>query len=167
MTSFASAPPLRIDARATAGAASDSVRMTYEERVRGRLVVRLDSGAEAAIALPRGATLHHGDRLLASDGRIVAVLAAPEPLLEVEAERAALTRAAYHLGNRHVAVEIRADRLRVVRDAVLERLLRGLGLEPVAVDAPFEPEGGAYGQTHSHLGGAAQLAPVIHEYRRT
>lgn len=159
---------LRIESRLGAAAdASDRVRMTYEERTRGRLVVRLDSGTEAALALPRGVTLRHGDRLLASDGRVIAVDAAVEPLLHVAIpDPRLLARAAYHLGNRHVAVEVREAGLRVARDAVLERMLRGLGLEPVAIDAPFEPEGGAYGQAHSHVGDASRLAPVIHEYRR-
>jgi urease accessory protein len=160
---------LRIEARAEPAApASDRVRLTFEERARGRLVVRLESGLEAALALPRGATLRHGDRLLASDGRVVEVLAASEALLHVEIHDATLlARAAYHLGNRHVAVELRAGSLRVAPDAVLERLLRGLGLVPVRIDAPFEPEGGAYGHSHAHLGDAARLAPVIHEYRRS
>lgn len=159
---------LRIEAHAASGAiASDRVRMAFEERTRARLVVRLDSGVEATLALPRPASLRHGDRLLASDGRVVEVVAAPEALLHVEAtDPALLARAAYHLGNRHVAVELRAGALRVARDAVLERLLRGLGLEPVPVDAPFEPEAGAYGQAHAHRGDAGRLAPVIHEYRR-
>lgn len=161
--------PLRIEARADPAAiASDRLCMTFDERTRARLVVRLESGIEAALALPRGAALHHGDRLLASDGRVVEVAAAPEPLLHVEVkDPVLLARAAYHLGNRHVAVELGGDGLRVARDAVLERLLRGLGLEPVPVDAPFDPEGGAYGQAHTHLGDADRLAPVIHEYRRS
>ena len=165
----ASPVSLRIDAYADAAAvASDSVSLTFEERTRGRLPVRLDSGAEAAIALPRGAALRHGDRLRASDGRIIEVRAAPEALLHVAvADAALLARAAYHLGNRHVAVEVRAQGLRVARDAVLERMLRGLGLEPVTIDAPFHPEGGAYGHSHAHLGDAGGLAPVIHEYRRS
>jgi urease accessory protein len=167
---MSSAPPapLRIDALAGAAAvASDGVRLTFEERTRGRLLVRLDSGAEAAVALPRGAALRHGDRLLASDGRVVEVRAAPEALLHVDVgDPAMLARAAYHLGNRHVAVEVRERGLRVARDAVLERMLRGLGLQPVPVEAPFDPEGGAYGQAHTHLGDAGRLAPVIHEYRR-
>jgi len=159
---------LHIEAFApAAAAATDSVMLTFEERVRCRRPVRLDSGAEAAIALPRGAALRHGDRLLGSDGRVVEVRAAPESLLHVEIANAALlARAAYHLGNRHVAVEVRGNALRVARDAVLEGMLRGLGLEPVAVEAPFEPEGGAYGHTHAHLGDAGRQAPVIHEYRR-
>ncbi len=159
--------PLRIEARAEPSApASDHVRLPFEDRARSRLVVRLDSGAEAALQLPRGAALRHGDRLLASDGRVVEVLAAPEPLLDVAvADPGQLARAAYHLGNRHVAVELRERGLRVARDAVLERMLRGLGLDPVPVDAPFEPEGGAYGQAHAHHADVGRLAPVIHEYR--
>ena len=165
----ASPAPLRIDAAAAAGtAASDGLRLTFEERTRGRLLARLDSGAEVAIALPRGAALRDGERLLASDGRVVEVRAAPEPLLHVDvADTALLARAAYHLGNRHVAVELRERGLRVARDPVLERLLRGLGLEPVPIDAPFDPERGAYGQAHTHLGDAGRLTPVIHEYRRS
>lgn len=165
----AASNPLRIEARAAPDApVSDHVRLTFEERARGRLPVRLERGAEAALALPRGTPLRHGDRLLASDGRVVEVLAATEPLLHVDvADAALLARAAYHLGNRHVAVELRAGALRVAQDGVLERLLRGLGLEPVRVDAPFEPEGGAYGQAHTHVGDAGRLAPVIHEYRRS
>jgi urease accessory protein len=163
------AAPLRLEAcTGPVAPASDRVRLTYEERTRGRLPVRLESGAEATLALPRGSTLRHGDRLLADDGRVVEVLAAAEPLLEVSAADAVtLARAAYHLGNRHVAVEVRDRGLRVARDAVLERMLRGLGLDPVAVDAPFDPEGGAYGQSHSHVGDTNRLAPIIHEYRRS
>lgn len=160
---------LRIEARAAPDApVADRVRLTFEERTRGRLPVRLESGAGAALALPRGAPLRHGDRLLASDGRVIEVLAAAEPLLHVTVTDATLlARAAYHLGNRHVAVELRTGTIRVADDSVLERLLRGLGLEPTRVDAPFEPEGGAYGQAHTHLGDAGGLAPVIHEYRRS
>ena len=164
-----SSAPLRIESRADPRAvATDYVQLTYEQRTRGRLVARLGSGAEAAFALPRGATLHHGDRLLATDGRVVEVRASAEPLLEVAvADATRLARAAYHLGNRHVAVELRTGALRVAQDAVLERLLQGLGLAPSRVEAPFEPEGGAYGAAHSHLGATSNLAPVIHEYRRT
>ena len=167
--SAAATGPLRVEARADREAiASDRVCMTFEERTRARLVVRLDSGVEAALALPRGTALRHGDRLLASDGRLVEVVAAREPLLQVEtSDPVLLARTAYHLGNRHVAVEVSGGRLRVARDAVLERLLRGLGLEPVPVEAAFEPEGGAYGQAHAHLGDGSRLAPVIHEYRRS
>jgi len=160
---------LRIASRADAGAApSDRVRLTYEERMRTRLLARLESGLEATIDLARGSVLKPGDCLLASDGRIVEVCPALEPLLHVAvADPLTLARAAYHLGNRHVAVELRPEALRVGDDGVLERLLRGLGLEPVRIEAPFAPEGGAYGHSHTHLGDTNRLAPVIHEYRRS
>ena len=160
---------LRISSRAAAGAMpTDCVHLSYEERTRNRLPVRLESGVEAAIDLGRGSTLRPGECLLASDGRIVEVRAALEPLLHVAVDDPlTLARAAYHLGNRHVAVELRPGSLRVGDDNVLERLLRGLGLDPIRVDAPFEPEGGAYGHSHTHLGDTNRLAPVIHEYRRT
>jgi urease accessory protein len=163
------APTLRIEAHAAPGStATDRVRLTFEARARCRMPLRLDSGAEAILALARGAALRHGDLLVASDGRVVEVLAAAEPLLHVEVPEAALlARAAYHLGNRHVAVELRTQALRVLRDPVLEGMLRGLGLAPQAVEAPFQPESGAYGEAHTHAGDAARLAPVIHEYRRS
>ncbi|MBS0392975.1 MAG: urease accessory protein UreE [Proteobacteria bacterium] len=159
--------PLRIEARAEPGAtAADWVRLGFAERCRSRLVARLDGGAEVAIALPRGAPLRHGDRLVTTDGRIIEVVAVPEPLLHVESsDPRLLARAAYHLGNRHVAVEVGNHALRVLADAVIERLLRGLGLEPQRLDAPFEPEHGAYGEAHRHDGDTARIAPVIHEFR--
>lgn len=160
---------LRITSRADAGVApSDRVRLTYEERTRTRLLARLDSGLEVAIDLARGSVLKAGDCLLASDGRIVEVCPALETLLHVAVEDPlTLARAAYHLGNRHVAVELRPGALRVGDDGVLERLLRGLDLKPMRIEAPFAPEGGAYGHSHTHLGDTSRLAPVIHEYRRT
>ncbi len=159
--------PLRIEARAEAGAgASDRVRLCFADRCRSRLVTRLESGAEAVIALPRGAPLRHGDRLATTDGRIVEVIALAEPLLHVEAsDPRLLARAAFHLGNRHVAVEVGDRTLRVPADAVIERMLRGLGLAPQHVDAPFEPESGAYGEGHRHDGDTARISPVIHEFR--
>ena len=161
--------PLRLESRAEPGAVvSDYLCLTHEERTRSRLVSRLASGGAAVVALPRAGTLRHGDRLRASDGRVVEVRAASETLLDVKlADAAQLARAAYHLGNRHVAVEVRAGGLRVAHDAVLERLLQGLGLAPTLIEAPFEPEGGAYGAAHSHLGGSVSPASVIHEYHRS
>jgi urease accessory protein len=160
--------PLRIEARAAAGApVTDHVWLTFEDRTRSRLVARLGSGVEATVLLPRGVVLRDGDRLQAADGRVVEVRAAPESLLDVAvAEPELLARAAYHLGNRHVAVALRPGGLRVARDTVIERLLRGLGLDPQPIDAPFEPEGGAYGPAHTHRGESGRLAPVIHEFRR-
>ena len=161
--------PLRLEPATNAtGAIWDRACMTYVERTRSRLLVRLESGIEAAVVLPRGTRLQGGDRLQSTDGTIVLVIAAIESLLEARIDDASqLARAAYHLGNRHVAVQIQDGALRIAYDAVLERMLLNLGLSPSRVDAPFEPEGGAYGHSHAHAGEGARLAPVIHEYRRS
>jgi urease accessory protein len=144
---------------------TDEVQLTYDERVRSRLAVRLASGREAVIVVPRGKVMRGGDRLRGDEGSIVRVVAASEPLLEARAEDTTLlARAAYHLGNRHVAVEVHARSLRIADDPVLGALLRQLGLDPVRIEAPFEPESGAYGHGHAHVGGAHAYAPVIHEY---
>ncbi len=161
--------PLRLEPVTNAtGTASDRISLTYEERTRSRLLAQLESGTEAAVVLPRGMRLRGGDRLQAPDGAIVEVIAAIEPLLEARiGDATQLARAAYHLGNRHVAIEIREGMLRIAYDAVLARMLSNLGLDSSQVDAPFEPEGGAYGHSHAHAADGARLAPVIHEYRRS
>ena len=150
-----------------AGAAvpSDHLILPFEARTRSRLRTRLASGEEVGLFLPRGTVLADGDLLLAGDGRLVRVEAARELLSEVRSEDSVqLTRAAYHLGNRHVAVEVGSDYLRFTRDSVLEGMVRQMGLEVHAVEAPFAPEAGAYGRAHTH--GAAQLpgTPRIHDH---
>jgi len=137
-----------------ADAASDTLELDFAARSKSRQRVRLASGSEAALLLPRGSVLRGGQCVRGDDGRIVCVLSAPESLLEARcADAHALARAAYHLGNRHVAVEIGAGWLRIQADHVLEQMLRGLGVEVHALHAPFEPEAGAYahgGHAHSH-----------------
>ncbi len=114
--------------------------------------------------LPRGRVMRGGDQLRGDDGTVVEIIAATERLLEAQAHDATqLARAAYHLGNRHVAVEVRDGALRIADDPVLATLLRQLGLDPQIVEAPFEPESGAYGSTHAHLHGE-HAEPKIHEY---
>jgi urease accessory protein len=166
MCATASTEPLRLEpCTGAAGQATEELRLSYEQRVRSRLVVRLASGCEATIVKPRGSIMRGGDRLVGTDGRIVQIMAAEEPLLEAcSGDATLLARAAYHLGNRHVAVEVRAGGLRIARDAVLGALLERLGLEPRTIEAAFEPEGGAYGHTHAHAP-ALPLAPLIHEFR--
>ena len=130
-----------------------TLTLPYELRRKSRLLVKLDTGEEAGLFLPRGTVLRSGDRLAAVDGRIVHVIAAPEPICEVRATpTCSLIRAAYHLGNRHVAVEIRGDRLKIGRDAVLRDMLERLGAAVVDTSAPFDPEPGAYGGGHHHGG---------------
>lgn len=125
--------------------------LPFEMRSRSRYRAVLDSGEAVGIVLPRGTVLRGGDRVRASDGRIVEVVAQPEPLVEARCHDAReLARTAYHLGNRHVAVEVGNGWLRLTPDHVLEAMLRGLGAEVVAVVAPFEPEAGAYAPGHQH-----------------
>jgi len=126
-----------------------SARLTlpFELRQKSRLRCQLDDGEEAGLVLERGTVLRGGDLLLASDGRVVQVIAAAEGLSVVATDDALLlARAAYHLGNRHVPLQIRAGMLCFLHDHVLDDMLRGLGL-PVRFEMlPFEPEGGAYGR---------------------
>jgi urease accessory protein len=124
--------------------------LPFELRQKSRLRCHLDDGEEVALLMPRGCVLRGGDLLLAADGRVVQVIAAPEGLSVVATSDALqLARAAYHLGNRHVALQVRPGMLCFVHDHVLDDMLRGLGL-PVRFEMlPFEPEGGAYGRHES------------------
>ena len=150
--------------------AKDRLPLPFELRQKSRLRAKLESGEEVAIMLPRGEILRGGDLLSASDGRVIEVVARPERLLHVECvSPQALARAAYHLGNRHVPVQVGDGILRLAADHVLEQMLKGLGARLTAIDAPFEPEAGAYGGGHAHGGGHQQLGETgrgarIHEY---
>ncbi len=131
--------------------AEDSLTLPFELRQRSRLVARTDGGREVLLQLPRGNVLRHGTRLRASDGSVLEVRAAAESLSVVESEQPlALLRAAYHLGNRHVALQLDEHGLRYLQDHVLDAMLEGLGLSPRALKAPFEPEHGAYGAGAAH-----------------
>lgn len=148
------------------GSAAAGERLTltlpFELRQKSRLRTRVDGGEDAWLLLPRGEILRGGDLLAAKDGRVVEVVAQPERLLHVEcADPLALARAAYHLGNRHVPVQVGDGYLRLAADHVLEQMLAGMGARVTALEAPFEPESGAYaGHTH----GAGHGAGRIHEY---
>ncbi len=125
--------------------AAGRLSLPFEYRQRSRQRATLDSGEEIGLVLPRGLVLRGGDRLRASDGRIFEVAAAPEQLAHIEAPT--LARIAYHLGNRHVPVQVGEGFLRILRDHVLEDMVRHLGARVEHVEGPFEPEAGAY---HSH-----------------
>jgi urease accessory protein len=131
-----------------------TLTLPLEKRIRSRLRVTLDDGSEAGVFLQRGQVLHEGDLLGSADGMIVQVRAAAEPVSEVRCDDPLLlARACYHLGNRHMPLQIGKGLLRYGHDHVLDDMLRGLGLRPTFVQAPFEPEAGAYGgsaQGHSH-----------------
>jgi urease accessory protein len=125
--------------------------LAFDQRQKSRGLARLVSGEEVAVALPRGTMLRGGDLVVASDGRVIEVVAPAEPLLHVECDSPdALARAAYHLGNRHVPVQVGVGWLRLATDHVLQEMLKGLGARVVTIEAPFEPEAGAYGAHHRH-----------------
>jgi urease accessory protein len=144
---------------------TDTVRLSFDARSKSRLLLRLESGEQVGLVVERGRVLRGGDVVRAQDGREVAIVADEEPLLEASsADPVVLARAAFHLGNRHVAVEIMPSRLRFLDDRVLGDMVRGLGLEVVAVRAPFEPEGGAYGHHHAHGSERPLARPRIHDF---
>jgi urease accessory protein len=162
---------LLIEQRAPAHTpATATLTLPFELRCKARLRTQLTSGEEVGLFLERGAVLRAGDRLLANDGRIVEVVAAPERVMDVRsADPHLLARAAYHLGNRHVAVELQPGLVRFARDHVLGDMVRGLGLEVVETEAPFEPESGAYGghgghaHPHGHSSDGEGRGPRIHD----
>lgn len=130
--------------------AGGELRLPFERRQKSRQRATLISGEEVAIELPRGQVMRGGDWVIASDGRAIEVVAEPERVLHIECETPqALARAAYHLGNRHVPVEVGEGWLRIAEDHVLARMLEVLGARVSMIEVPFEPEAGAYG-AHAH-----------------
>jgi urease accessory protein len=146
-----------------------ALRLPFELRQKSRLRARLDSGEEVALMLPRGEILRGGDLVTASDGRVIEVIAAPEKLLHVTGGTPAqLARCAYHLGNRHVPVEVGEGYLRLAADHVLEEMLKKLGAAVSEVEAPFEPEPGAYagGHRHDEMGHGGKIHDHFGEHGR-
>ena len=141
-----------------------TARLTFEARCKSRLLLRLDGGEHAALVIERGRLLRGGDRVRTQEGWEVEIIAAEESLIEAySSDPVLVAKAAYHLGNRHVAVEVTANRLRFLKDHVLAEMVRGLGLEVAALEAPFEPEGGAYGHHHAHGSRIPGVRPKIHD----
>jgi urease accessory protein len=127
------------------GAPADTVVLDFDERYRRRFAMTGVGGLEFLLDLAEAAMLRGGDGLRLEDGRIVEVVAAPEPLAEVRAADAlALARVAWHLGNRHLPTELLPKALRIRRDPVIEAMVEGLGARVIPLEAPFNPEGGAY-----------------------
>jgi urease accessory protein len=132
-----------------AAEAIDCVTLDADGRHRRRIVLTGERGTTFMLDLPRAAALRDGDGLLLDDGGIVRVAGHPEALTEIAAADAhALARLAWHIGNRHVDVQIVGDRLRIRRDHVIEAMLRGLGAVLRPIEAPFDPEPGAYDHLH-------------------
>lgn len=136
---------------------TDTISLTYDNRLKSRQILTLATGEMMRCSLPTGTILRQGDKLLAEnagDNRVVMITAAAEPLVEVRVgDVLQFARAAYHMGNRHVKVEIGEDQhghwLRFQPDHVLEAMLGGLGCILTNCTVPFQPEGGAY-SGHAH-----------------
>ncbi len=146
---------IRLTQKLTAPATPDTtVTLPLHQRIKSRLRVTLDDGRDAGLLLERGTTLKDGDLLGGDDGVTVRVVAADEILSIVRSDDPLLlARACYHLGNRHMSIQIMAGELRYSHDHVLDDMLRGLGLTVTVESAPFEPEPGAYGGSadgHGH-----------------
>ena len=132
---------------------SASLTLPFEKRQKSRLRVSLDNNQEAALMLERGSVLRHGELLRAENGLVVEVRAANEKVAVISREDSfLLARACYHLGNRHVPLQIGGGWLRIQRDHVLEEMVQSLGLFVKHECTPFEPESGAYSghSIHSH-----------------
>lgn len=143
------APPAKLAASLVARA--PTLTLAYDARCKSRLAATLDTGEEVALVMPRGTVLADGDVLVADDGALVRVIAAPETVLVVRtSDTLTLMRAAYHLGNRHTPVEIGVDYLKLEADPVLETMLTRLGARVERATLPFHPEAGAYGGGHRH-----------------
>jgi urease accessory protein len=132
--------------------AADTVVLDFDDRHRRRMAMTGTRGLEFLLDLENAVALRGGDALVLDDGRLIEVVAAPEPLIEIRgADPHHLIRVAWHLGNRHLPTQIMAKALRIRRDHVIEAMVRGLGARVIEIEAPFDPEGGAYaGGGHAH-----------------
>ncbi len=127
-----------------------NLTLTFDQRSKSRQKVTLDNGKPAGLFLARGSILQQGDLLQAETGEVVKVVAATESVSSVYVDDPLMiARTCYHLGNRHVALQITAEFIRYQHDHVLDDMVRGLGLQVTVENAAFEPEAGAYGG-HSH-----------------
>ena len=147
---------LTSDATPSSTSATRSLILTCEERARTRFRATLSDGSDAVVLLPRGSVVRPGTRLVADSGELVEVVAAFEPVYRVSASADSsdpafdLLRATYHLGNRHVPVELGPGFLKLERDPVLRVLLLRLNVNVASSFEPFDPEPGAYGGGHRH-----------------
>src|SRR5258708_18426908 len=133
-------------------APADTVVLDFDDRHRRRMAMTGTRGLEFLLDLENAVALRGGDALVLDDNRLIEVVAAPEPLLEIRCnDPQHLIRVAWHLGNRHLPTQIMGKGLRIRRDHVIEAMVKGLGARVIEIEAPFDPEGGAYaGAGHGH-----------------
>jgi urease accessory protein len=130
---------------------ADTVVLDFDDRHRRRMTMTGTRGLAFLLDLEQAVALRGGDALVLEDGRLVEVVAAPEPLIEIKgADPHHLIRLAWHLGNRHLPTQLMPKALRIRRDHVIETMVRRLGARVVEIEAPFDPEGGAYAGGHDH-----------------
>ncbi len=135
--------------------AAGSLTLDFDARHRRRIRLTTDQGEDVLLDLPKAIAMADGDALQLEDGRLLKVQAAAEPIVEIRhKDPHQLMRLAWHLGNRHLPVEVRDQVLRIRPDHVIEEMLHRFGAELVKLEAPFQPEGGAYSDdSHHHNNG--------------
>ena len=146
-----------------------TVTLDWDVRQKSRFETTDSKGRSVGVFLQRGQVVRGGDVLVGEDGSLLKVLAAPQPVLRItyctqHGSVFDLTRAAYHLGNRHVPIELQADHLKIEPDHVLADMLRDMHMTVVAVNEFFEPENGAYGEHSSHAGHAHHGHSHAHDH---
>jgi urease accessory protein len=143
---------------------ADTVVLDFDDRHRRRMAMTGTRGLEFLLDLENAVALRGGDALVLDDDRLIEVVAAPEPLAEIRGnDPQHLVRIAWHLGNRHLPTQITARGLRIRRDHVIEAMARGLSARVIEIEAPFDPEGGAYaGGGHAHAGSHAHAESHSH-----
>jgi urease accessory protein len=147
-------------------APADTVVLDFDDRHRRRVAMTGTRGLEFLLDLENAVALRGGDALVLEDGRLIEVVAAPEPLAEIRgADPQHLVRVAWHLGNRHLPTQIMGKGLRIRRDHVIEAMVKGLGARVIEIEAPFDPEGGAYaGGGHAHAPESDPHQPAGHDH---
>jgi urease accessory protein len=147
-------------------AAADTVVLDFDDRHRRRMAMTGTRGLAFLLDLENAVALRGGDALVLDDGRLVEVVAAPEPLIEIRGtDPQHLVRVAWHLGNRHLPTQIMPKGLRIRRDHVIEAMVKGLGARVIEIESPFDPEGGAYaGGGHAHAPESAPHAHTAHDH---
>jgi urease accessory protein len=147
-------------------APADTVVLDFDGRHRRRMAMTGTRGLEFLLDLENATVLRGGDALVLDDGRLIEVVAAPEPLAEIRgSDPQHLVRVAWHLGNRHLPTQITAKGLRIRRDHVIEAMVKGLGARVIEIEAPFDPEGGAYaGGGHGHAPESDPHQHTVHDH---
>jgi urease accessory protein len=147
-------------------APADTVVLDFDDRHRRRMAMTGTRRFEFLLDLENAVALRGGDALVLEDGRLIEVVAAAEPLLEIRGrEPSRLVRLAWHLVNRHLPTQIMAKGVRIRRDHVIEAMVKGLGARVIEIEAPFDPEGGAYaGHAHADEDAAHHHAGHAHDH---